>query len=236
MGYRLKNRNKPIPGGMTWRDPGTGYQAPPFSSFSLQVQGVLQARIASPTFTKRYHLSTDQSVIEQEVDSGLATIAAENGWTDYYVTSAQDRAAGGGPAPFPVRPRSLKREVAGLAAGGSILVKWIKSGAEAVPQAVSDNRASVCAECPLNDKGDWTRFFTVPVSGAIRRELERRKEFKLSTPYDDKLQICAACICPLKLKVHLPFEFFWPEMDDETKVELWEGCWIRKEAAEHKVT
>jgi hypothetical protein len=234
MGYRLKNRNRPIPNGVTWRDPGTGWQSPAFTSFDQQVQQIQQARIGNPAMTKRYHLSTDLAVITNEVDAGLAQIAFTNGWSDFYVSSAEER-SGNAPSPIPPHPqkKSLRSSIANIADGGEILVKWLNSEDEAVPIELAEARAAVCVGCPLNDKGDWLSFFTVPLAGAFRRELERRKGMNLSTTHDANLHVCGACRCVLQLKVHVPFELFWPSMDDESKLALWEHCWIRKEVVEH---
>jgi hypothetical protein len=70
------------------------------------------------------------------------------------------------------------------------------------------------------------------VSNAIRAALRHKSEFKLSTPFDDQLGVCEACLCPMALKVHVPFEKFFPHMTAEAKDALDNACWIRKEAAE----
>lgn len=235
MPYHLTNRNRPIPNGITWRDSGTGYQAPAFSSFTAQAQGILQARLGNPAMTKRYHLSTDIGAIEMELDSGLAQIAFDNGWTDFYVGGAAARSQGGAPAPspFPPRPRSLKNELAKVAEGGSILIQWLKEGNQAVPKELAESRAAVCVTCPKNDKGDWMSFFTVPVAGAFRRALESKNAMNLATSHDADLHVCQACSCVLKLKVWTPFDLFFPKMDAESKLDLWEKCWINEEAKQH---
>jgi hypothetical protein len=68
------------------------------------------------------------------------------------------------------------------------------------------------------------------VSDAIKTELERRKGMNLATSSDDKLGVCKGCSCPMKLKVHVPFGQFWPDMLEESKAALWGKCWILEEA------
>jgi hypothetical protein len=116
-------------------------------------------------------------------------------------------------------------------AGSEALVEWITSGAEAVPQAQAERRAGRCVVCPLNGRGDWSRWFTVPVSNAIRAALRHRSEFKLQTSFDAQLGVCEACSCPNGLKVWVPKEKFYPHMTEESKAALDPNCWIREEVA-----
>lgn len=118
--------------------------------------------------------------------------------------------------------------------GGATLVDWLESGAQAVPADQATERARICSECPLSDKGDWTRHFTGPVTEAIRVHLERRKSMQLSTPHDEVLGICSACLCPLKLKVHMPLANILDRMPDDVAQSLAPGCWILSESAKAK--
>ena len=126
--------------------------------------------------------------------------------------------------------RSAVGAVSKVAAGVTALVSWIKSGAEAVPQEVANKHAEICASCPLNDRGDWTRLFTVPAQNAIRAAMSQRREWKLSTPSDDKLAVCSACNCPIPLKVWMPLQAITSKMPQESFNALHEACWIRQSA------
>jgi hypothetical protein len=110
-----------------------------------------------------------------------------------------------------------------------VLVEWLASGAEAVPQEKANARAAVCAKCPMNEKGDLLRFFTKPVSEAIRHALSLRSEWKLETPDDFRLGVCTACDCPMRLKVHIPIERIREKLKPEIKSRLHPDCWIPKE-------
>lgn len=233
MGYSLRDRNRPIPNGITAYDSSTNTRPPAFSSFSVQCRMWLEARLGNPAAVKRYRLSTNMQDIEQEIDSQLARICFDHKWNDFFVTSSGVGASAA--AAPPIRLRKVASDLVKAVEGGAVLIDWIKTGSEAVPQEQANKRAEVCVKCPLNEKGDWTRFFKLPVANSIRRELNRRKDMSLSTPSDDALNICGACLCVLKLKVHVPFEKFWPQLDQEIKNDLWESCWIRTEQAEHKV-
>ena len=80
-----------------------------------------------------------------------------------------------------------------------------------------------------NGKGGWEAYFTVPVSNAIRREMERKRTMKLGTPSDDKLGVCEACSCPLPLKTFLPVSNILSKIQPAQKAALHPQCWILSE-------
>jgi hypothetical protein len=43
---------------------------------------------------------------------------------------------------------------------------------------------------------------------------------KLSTPYDDRLNVCKVCLCPLKLKVHTPLKYISAHMNEAVLADL----------------
>jgi hypothetical protein len=142
------------------------------------------------------------------------------GWTDFII------AGGGQQGPFSNRSNPFG-QLPGVAAGAKILVEWIASGEEAVPIDVSESRAAICADCPKNEKGDWTRFFTVPVSNEIKKQLEKRRGWNLKTSHDENLNICGVCLCPIKLKVHVPIDRILKNLDPEVRANLHPKCWIK---------
>jgi hypothetical protein len=228
--YRLKNRNKPLPNGVTWRDPGTGWQSPAFTSFDEQVKQITQARVGNPGMARRYRLSTDPSEVANELDSNLGRLAFENGWTDYYVSGIQERSAGGAPAPFPPRPKSHgSPNLAGLVAGAKTLAEMFGQ-AGPVEKELAETRASVCVTCPVHEKadGDWIfKLFTSPAANAVRQMLSVIKGENLETSHDINLAVCGACGCPVKTKVHAQLDHILKHMPQEAKDALWDKCWIR---------
>jgi hypothetical protein len=62
-------------------------------------------------------------------------------------------------------------------------------------------------------------------------QIERMQERKLSTPVDDKLNVCDVCLCPLKLKVHTPLKYIKANMSEPVLADLQkvEKCWIVSE-------
>lgn len=227
MPYRLLSRDRPIPNGISVRDPGTNYAAPPFASFQQQVDGVLASRLANPGFVARYRLSTKREDVENYVDGYLAKVCADNGWTTFITTGAGAQAA---PIPFqnPNRARSASR-VAAVAAGVKTIYEWITSKEEAVSSELSSARAKTCVDCPQNQKGNLADFFTVQAAAAISGELEKRKGWKLETPDDARLGVCQVCFCVNALSVHCPLEIKRKHLAQEVFDRLPGNCWVKTE-------
>jgi len=97
-----------------------------------------------------------------------------------------------------------------------------------VEQTLADSRAAICADCPKNDGGDFTAYFTEPIANKIRTQLEIRGDLQLRTPSDEKLTVCSACDCPLKLKVWVPLDHILAHTSPEVKTKLDPRCWILK--------
>lgn len=220
---RMKSRDKWPPNGWQFMQPESQWVAPKNASFEAVVQALIAHRRGNAYLVQTHHWSIDPEEVRNEVDSYNARLCQLAGFTDYIMEG------GGASPPNPHLPAPTNLQKLGnVVAGGEALVEWISSGAQAVPSELANKRAAICADCPQNGKGDFTRYFTVPVSEAIRHELNRRSEWKLSTPHDDQLSVCEACLCPLKLKVHVPLANILPHMDQATKGRLDGRCWILK--------
>lgn len=226
----LRSREKFIPGGFRFVQPETGWTLPVNQSFQIGVQCIINHRLGNKWLTEKHGWSTDFETVANELDAYCCAICKAAGW-DAYVQE------GGPPPPIPKsfpspqrRPSQVLHRLGNVAAGSETLVDWITSGAEAVPQSLADHRAEICAKCPMNGKGDFTRWFTVPVSNAILAAISSRSEMKLSTAQDGVLNVCEACSCPLKLKVHLPIERIAKTLDGEARTRLHRSCWIPTES------
>lgn len=240
----LKNRQTQIPNGLSFYQPQTGWTPRPHSSFQGIVEALIAHRKGNAYLAQKHGWSVDRKIVEDEVDQWNAAVCAANGWNDYIT-----EAGGGRPVrvpftsqdqPFPFPPfQQLKQ----LAVGGSVIVEWVASGEEAVPKEKAEARAAVCCAmlkdekgnpkaCPLNERGDWTRFFTIPASEAIRHEMSKRREWNLETSRDADLKVCTGCWCPLPLKVHMPIQRIISKMKPEQRGALHPQCWILKEATE----
>lgn len=220
---RLKSREKYPPGGFDYFQPESQWKAPPNASFETVVAALIQHRRGNPYLVEKHGWSIDPETVRAEIDSFNARRCEQFGWTDYIFANAPDPAP---PKSMPL-PTNLQK-LGSVVGGGEALVEWITSGAEAVPVDLANKRAAICSDCPQNGKGDFTRYFTVPVSEAIRHELNKRSEWDLVTSYDDRLNVCEACLCPLKLKMHMPLARILAHIDPEAKARLDPRCWILK--------
>lgn len=229
---RLIDRNRQIPNGLRFYQPETQWVPRVWAGFDEIVSTLIAHRKANQFLMQKHGWPIDVRTVEDEVDFFNARICQQMGWTDYYTSDG-----GAPPVPFQFPPPEapaaspipLKGKLSQLVAGKETLVEWISNGAEAVPQELANSRAATCARCKMNGKGDWTAYFTVPLSNAIRKELERRKQMNLSTPYDLQLGVCEACDCPLPLKIHMPIKSIRPRMSESAFSALWSECWIRNE-------
>lgn len=111
-----------------------------------------------------------------------------------------------------------------IIAGAAALAEFGVS--EPVRTEVGAWRASVCAACPLNRKsGWWEKFggYAVTLLG-VRKWL---RDLGRVTPDDWRLHVCAACNCPLKLKVWCPPDIIKKHLTEEIKANLHVHCWMR---------
>lgn len=197
----------------------------PWSSFDTIVDGLLFHRRGNAYLAKKNNWSLDRNEIANEVDAYNAAICIAHGWTSF-VTTGDD-------PPKPMRPRSLSQGAGVAVAGAKNLTEWLGQGGTPVPKAESERRAHICAgdndktKCPKNQKGDWTRFFTVPASASIKKLLSIKNDMALTTPHDESLGVCSSCGCPLTLKVHEPMTNIVNHMTPEVEMDLDPRCWIR---------
>ena len=228
---RLNNRMLQIPFGFKFFQPETRFNAKQ-GSFNNIVDQVIAMRKANPALTAKHNWPTDFNAVAEEVDMFNATICERMGWTSFISVPAT-------PAPSPkfkaLSPQSEKQlsVAAGTAKkvwqGVRTLNDWFDSGEPAVPADQSEKRAQTCVACPLNGKGSMEQWFVKPAAAAIQVQFAKLSERKLSTTVDDKLNVCTACLCPLRLKVHTPLQFISPHMGDETRRALDPKCWITAE-------
>lgn len=213
------NRSTFPNGGWSFFQPQTNWWAPaPVSNtFDQQVVNIIKHRRANPAVTGRFKLATDPATVGAELEEFTAK---RLGLPDPKLS------------PPPTRPQLGQGAVAAvaavekLAAGAALLLEWQESGQAPVAPALAEKRAAICAVCPKNEVGGFTKYFTAPVADNIRRRLARLHEMNLTTPSDDKLQVCAACLCPLRLKVWCPMDLIQARLKPEQRVELDPNCWI----------
>lgn len=233
---KLKDRKKAPAGGLQFTQAETGWdlaKANPAAQwdFNLAVREMIRHRVANP----RFNLATNPDAVANELDTTNAMrMMTIKGAQGFVTTSA---------GASPTFPKSaalaaiIDRAAAGaghahkLASGAAVLLEWLGDGGKPCPQEEAEARAAICAGCKWNEKGDWTRWFTLPVSNGIRRELERKNQMGLKTTQDDKLHICTICSCPLQLKVNTPMPYIQAHMPQAVTDDLRQNapwCWIVK--------
>ena len=219
----LKNPQLSIPGGFQFYVPDTKFQPTPFSSLDSIVQQLIAHRKGRPDLCHKHQWSLDPAVVYQEVLQYQVAVCVRNGWNDYLLGGSEGTAF----FPPPIHP-PLRQRARNVAAGVETIVSWEDDGAPIVEQALANRRAEICSVCPQNGKGGLERYFTVPAANAIRKQIERKHDMKMETPFDDKLGVCEACTCPLVLKPWMPLDNILEKILPEQAAALDENCWIRK--------
>lgn len=200
-------------------------------TFDRTVQEIIKHRLDNGAITARHNLRTDVAGVAEELENytrarlGMPLIGAENAPK----SNPQQPLP-----PVVVGPiEALKRTAQGVAP----ILEWLDGNAPAVAPEVSSKRAHTCAgdgpdsKCPRNVAPDWTKWFTVKASETIKARIEKRQELKLSTPYDEKLGLCSACLCPLQTKVHEPLDIILKHLKPEVRADLDPRCWILNQDA-----
>lgn len=208
------------PGGWEFYQPSTGWHAPtPISStFDQTVQLIIKHRLQNPALTAQHKLSTDPAAVGMELEQFTAVrlgIPLDN-------------------SPKMLPPRTLPQAVVGavaavsrMADGVALLMDWLPQGQTVAPE-LAVKRAGICTECkPFNDPKALGSWFTQPISEKLKKMIEARQDLKLETPHDPALGVCSICLCPLKLKVHVPMQHIVEHTKAQTMTEFPNWCWIK---------
>ncbi len=228
---RLTNRQMQIPGGLRFYQPETKFKAA--GSFNTITDQVLAMRKANPAIAAAKGWALDWEGVASDVDAFNAAICERMGWLNYI--SQPNLSAPVSPKFKALSPLDQKQlsAVAGTAKkvwqGVRTLNDWIDSKEPAVEPYLAEQRATTCVACPLNGKGGLEEWFTKPAAAAIKVQFEKLAARKLTTAQDDNLNVCTACLCPLKLKVHAPLKHIVSHLGEETRRALDPKCWILSE-------
>lgn len=241
MPLRLKSRQQCPPNGFLYEDKHTGWknwESSPGSEWDFRAtcMALQQHRINNKA---RYpYLITDYKAIEDDVDEKNADRCSMIPGAQIYIMDV------GGASPKPAAPLSqpvavVAGQLKQVSSGARALDAW-RNSKTAVSAEQSEARAKVCSDrgvdetgkpfgCPKNSDGDWRKLFIAPVAAIITRQIEEAIERDLKTSLDDRLNVCMACGCPLRSKVHVPGEFVTMGLTPEIKAELDPKCWIISE-------
>jgi hypothetical protein len=231
----LKSEQRQIPNGFWFRQPEINWNSKKViglhPSLDTLTQAVISARRANPHQAAQHNWSLDFDVVKSEVKQFNVNHCLAMGWTEYLTDS------GGGAPPFNQAQSLLNQKQISVAvetvkrlwAGIKSVNEWLDSNDAPVSTELAEKRATTCVSCPLNGPGDFSKWFTTPASAAIKRQLEKLQNRKISTTQDEKLNICEACLCPLKLIVHVPLQIKLAHMTPDTKQALHPSCWVLSE-------
>jgi len=214
------------PGGWQFHQPQTGWSVanPVGYTHDQVVTMIIKHRRANPAIALKHKLSLDPTQVSQEL-----------------ISYQQARGAlPATPIPKPMPPSGspfLPGAVAGavstvkkLASGAAALLEWEEAGMPHVTPEVASARAALCALCPKNQQGkSLTEYFTVPIADLFNKRFQKLQSMNLTTPYDGTLNVCQACLCPIRTKVWFPPELVLKRLKPEQKPELNQAdprCWI----------
>ncbi len=96
---------------------------------------------------------------------------------------------------------NLFDQVAHIKDGAKTLSDWLGEGGSVVDNETAQRRTNVCLGCDLNQEGSE---IVASVAAAIKKTIELKNGLGLRTNGVQKLKTCQLCLCPLKLKVHIP--------------------------------
>lgn len=113
--------------------------------------------------------------------------------------------------------------------GARILADWLGAGGGPVDNALAESRAAICRSCPENSHPRWWESHNNAIALAMREMLELKNEIGYSVSQEDKLHLCRACGCCLKLKVHVPIEHIKAHTLPDAVDKYPDHCWIRNE-------
>jgi hypothetical protein len=229
---RMRSRTKwpPRNDGLSgWRftQPQTQWSLPPNLDFVRARDAIINHRQGNPWLLTEHKLSLDPEQVGNELDSFEAHLMMSEGYLDFIVMDD---------LPKIWRPQRVKRPVAAAvvqgakntAAGISLVKDWIGDGLTQVEQNVAEDRAVICAGCPVNGDPNFLENLTGAASEELKALMEVRHDMKLSTAMDDQLHTCKACGCALKLKVWTPLKHIVAHLKDDVKSQLDPRCWVLK--------
>lgn len=118
----------------------------------------------------------------------------------------------------------------------SALTHWLVEGTEPVSAQLAEARARICRTCPLNmDEGLYEDVVGL-AAAMVQVAFEIKHRRKLTVEGEEKLHICDACGCDLKLKVHAPASVLFVDGTPGYFEKLAPMCWIRDEGPHFEKT
>lgn len=206
------------PGGWQFHDPRTNFTAPmpKADTFDRTVQRIIENRLKNPAMVVRHKLPTDPFGVGKELE---IFTRRRLGIPDPVPPPAVNLIMPGLSAAVVGNLSGIKK----LAAGSALVLAFEKSGQAPVSKESSEARAAICAICPLNNKGKYEDWKTLPVAIGLLNRTPRTMSLKLSSNHDAKLGLCDGLLCPTRFLIHIPADLLRSKVN---RAELDKGCWM----------
>jgi hypothetical protein len=126
-------------------------------------------------------------------------------------------------------------EIANNATGLRVIHDWLGDGLQPVSQETANRRSFSCLEgndgkeCPHLHAPRWWETYKTPIADAIKRQLEKKADMKLTSRMDEHPRNCGVCGCCMPLKVWVPTKHIAAHTSDETVKKFPAYCFQRIE-------
>lgn len=221
----LKDRNRFPPGSFIFYEAKTNWTSPAHIGFNDTVEAIRQHRLANPG---RFDWATDSDSIAAELDSFTESRLRQTygSKADSYLMGAPATAQS---FPWPIlrQRKGVGENAAGAKtkSGVGTILSWLGDGLRPTDQATTTKRAETCSVCPLNVHLEGLAKAVGTVGEFLHMVMSAKSDLKLSTPFDDKLFQCSACLCHIPVKIWVPAEHIRKGMTPEVKAALDPRCW-----------
>ena len=193
---------------------------PMASTFDATVNQIIKHRLDNGAITARHKLATDPVSVGNELED----YTRQRLGVQPRILASPKQAV---PRTLPQAVWDQVAAVAKMADGVGLLMDFIPYGTPVSPELAA-KRGEVCDTCPRNSQQAFGAFFTQPASERLQKMVEARTDLKLETPFDANLGVCEVCLCPMKLKVHVPLDTILEKTKPSTMAEFPSHCWIAK--------
>lgn len=223
----MKSRTDFPPLGWEFIQPQIPGWRPPAGSFTAVTNAIIELRKGNPGIAKQYNLSTEESVVADELDAYNAQKCINHNWGHFVIEAPA--------VPFPRPAMPFKKLSAGVAgvrkvvAGIGAVREWLGDGLKPVAQELAEHRASVCVECPVNGDPNFLERLAEEGAREIRTQMDIKHDMAHRTKNDAKLFLCKACSCWLPLKVWAPLPYVTSRLSAAVRQSLDPKCWILEE-------
>lgn len=118
-------------------------------------------------------------------------------------------------------PNTVSLYIEGIKA----LNTWFANDPTVVDVELASKRSTVCASCPLNQKG---ALLVESVAKAIKRRMEVKLCRELHVDGIEAIHTCSGCSCYLPVKIWFPLQQIYPRESEKKNYDS--RCWILNEA------